>query len=50
MTKNEMGGQLQNLLIDTIAKYSALKVVEDVMPLIRKRCVVIISLKVLEAI
>lgn len=39
MTKNEMGGELQNLLLDTIAKYSAGKVVEDVMPLIRKKCI-----------
>ena len=39
MTKNEMCGELQNLLLDTIAKYSAGKVVEDVMPLIRKKCI-----------
>ncbi len=39
MTKNEMGGELQGLLLDTIAKYSAGKVVEDVMPLIRKKCI-----------
>lgn len=39
MTKNEMGCELQNLLLDTIAKYSAGKVVEDVMPLIRKKCI-----------
>ena len=39
MTKNEMGGELQNLLIDTIAKFSAGKVIDQVMPLVRQKCV-----------
>lgn len=37
--KNEMGGELQNLLIDTIAKFSAGKVIDEVMPLVRQKCV-----------
>ena len=39
MTKNEIGGELQNLLLDTIAKYSASKVVDEVMPIIKQKCI-----------
>lgn len=39
MTNNEVGSELQTLLIDTIAKFSAGKVLETVMPLVRQKCV-----------
>lgn len=39
MTNNEVGSELQTLLIDTIAKFSAGKVLESVMPLVRQKCV-----------
>lgn len=39
MTKTEIGGELQNLLLETIAKYSADKVIDELMPMIRKKCV-----------
>lgn len=39
MTNNEVGSELQTFLIDTIAKFSAGKVLETVMPLVRQKCV-----------
>lgn len=39
MTKKEIGGELQDLLIDTIAKYSTDKVVESVLPKVKEKIV-----------
>lgn len=39
MPKNELGSELQNLLLDTIAKYATEKVADSVMPLVRERIV-----------
>ena len=39
MKGNELGAELQGALLDTIAKFSAGKVLDEVMPLVRKKCV-----------
>ena len=39
MEKKEFGGELQEALLDTIAKFSAGKVLEEVMPLVKQKCV-----------
>lgn len=39
MENKDFGAELQGALIDTIAKFSAGKVVDEVMPLVRQRCI-----------
>lgn len=39
MTKKEFGGELQDALLETIAKFSAGKVAEEVLPIVRKKCI-----------
>ena len=39
MAKTGFGGELQDALLDTIAKFSASKVAEEVLPIVRKKCI-----------
>lgn len=37
--KNELGSELQNILLDTIAKYSAGKIADEVLPIVREKII-----------